>query len=126
VYPSAVRRVSIFERSAVFLVSFEPTAPLVKSITGVVVVVVVVVVVLPVVVVLFAVVVVSVFLDFGDFVEVSALARVASTFVVLGAFTGFAAAPFEDGPCVVVEGAFADGPCVVVDGPCVVAVVFGP
>jgi len=92
----------------------------VKSITGVVVVVVppvVVVVVLPVVVVVLfpVVVVVSVFLDFGDFVEVSALARVVSTFVfVLGDFTGFAAAPVEDGPCVVV------------DGPCVVAVVFGP
>ena len=116
VYPSAVRRVSIFERSAVFFVSFEPTAPLVKSIAGVVVVVVpvVVVVVPPVVdVLLAAVVVVPVFLDFGDFVEVSAFASVVSTFVVvLGDFTGFA-----DGPCVVVDGAFAEGPCVVVDGP---------
>jgi len=120
VYPSVVRRVSSFERSAVFFVSFDPTAPLVKSITGVVVVVVppvVVVVVPPVVDVLFAVVV-SDFLDFGDFVEVSALASVVSTFGVLGDFTGFAAAPVADGPCVVVDGPFADGPWVVV--------VFGP
>jgi hypothetical protein len=47
-------------------------------------------------------------LDFGDFVEVSVLAGLVSVFVVVGfgdgPFTGFADAPFADGPWVVVEG----------------------
>ena len=48
--------------------------------------------------------VLTVFLDFGDFVEVSALASVVVVGFVDGPFTGFADAPFADGPCVVVEG----------------------
>ena len=108
VYPSAVRRVSSFERSAVFFVSFSPTDPLVKFTAGVVVVVPVVDVVDVPVDAVVVVVVLSVFLDFGDFVEVSALASLVSVFVVVGfadgPFTGFADAPVADGPCVVVEG----------------------
>ena len=85
-YPCAVSRDAIFDRSAVFFDSLLPTAPLVKSIVGTVVVVVLVDVDVADVLV-DAVVVVAVFFDFADFAD--------------EAF-GVTDVTFAVGPCVVV------------------------
>ena len=124
-YPSALRRDSSFDRSALFFDNFCPTGAAVKSILLVVPVVDVPVVVDVVDVVDVPVddvvveAVLPVFLDFTDFVaDVSALASLVSAFVVCfveWTFTGFAEVPVTG---------FAEVPLAL--GPCVVVVVFGP
>jgi hypothetical protein len=125
VYPSAVRRDSSFDRSALFLTSFSPTLPLVKLIVAVVPVGDVDVLVVPVDEVA-VVAVLPAFLEFAAFVDdMSALADLVPAFVVAvcfaaGTFTGFTDALFTGftafADTTFADTTLADGLCVFVDG----------